>query len=157
MKKSFTALAVAVALVVPLSSVAQVVPATMSSAELRGKIQSDKKGIIQRNLPLTDKEAAKFWPLYETFEKELAGPQAQINRAIIDFVNAGSAISDANAKRMAEQVLKAQTDEAKLRQAQFSKVLKVLPGAKAARYMQLENKMRSVMLYETALAIPLVP
>lgn len=178
MKNSITAALIAVAIAAPLAAVAQdkkapapapapaaapapaptaAAPAMLSSAELRARIQSDKKGIIQRNLPLTEKEAKGFWPLYDKFEQELAGPQSVINRSIIDYVNAGSNITDANAKRIAEAILKAQDDESRLRRSQFPKLLKVLPATKAARYMQLENKMRSVMLYETASAIPLVP
>ena len=172
MKNSLTAACLALAIAAPFAAVAQdkkaapatpaaapaaAAPAMLSSAELRARIQSDKKGIIQRNLPLTEKEAKDFWPIYDKYEQELAGPQSVINRSIIDYVNAGTNITDANAKRIVDQILKAQVNEAKIRQSQFAKVSKVLPAAKAARFMQLENKMRSVILYETASAIPLVP
>jgi len=169
MKKSITAFCAAIALAAPLWATAQAPaaapavaptagnPTGLSSTELRARIQSDKKGIIQRNLTLTEKEAKGFWPLYESFEKEISGPQAQYNRAVLDYVDAGSNITDANAKRIVEQILKAQDDESRLRRAQFPRLLKVLPATKAARYMQLENKMRTVILYETASAIPLVP
>jgi hypothetical protein len=174
MKNSLTAACLALAIAAPFAVVAQdkkaapatpapaaapaaAAPAMLSSAELRARIQSDKKGIIQRNLPLTEKEAKDFWPIYDKYEQELAGPQSVINRSIIDYVNAGTNITDANAKRIVDQILKAQVSEAKIRQSQFAKVSKVLPAAKAARFMQLENKMRSVILYETASAIPLVP
>jgi len=146
MRIAITALALSLGFAAPLLTVAQdkAAPAPVSSTELRAKIQSDKKGIVQRNLPLTDEEAKKFWPLYDAFEKDLAGPQSKANRAILDYINAGSALTDANAKRISEEVLKAQLDEAKLRQSHFARVLKVLPATKAARYMQLENKMRAV-------------
>jgi Spy/CpxP family protein refolding chaperone len=174
MKNSLTAACLALAIAAPFAASAQdkkaapatpapataptaANPAMLSSAELRARIQSDKKGIIQRNLPLTEKEAKDFWPIYDKYEQELAGPQAVINRSIIDYVNAGTNITDANAKRIVDQILKAQVNEAKIRQTQFAKVSKVLPAAKAARFIQLENKMRSVILYETASAIPLVP
>ena len=174
MKNSLTAACLALAIALPFAASAQdkkaapaapapaaapaaAAPAMLSSAELRARIQSDKKGIIQRNLPLTEKEAKDFWPIYDKYEQELAGPQSVINRSIIDYVNAGTNITDANAKRIVDQILKAQVNEAKIRQTQFAKVSKVLPATKAARYIQLENKMRSVILYETASAIPLVP
>ena len=38
----------------------------------------------------------------------------------------------------------------------FKELLKVLPARKAARYMQIENKIDAVMRYETAKVIPLV-
>ena len=76
-------LALAAVLAAPLPTMAQApapaagAPVAMTSAELRTRIQSDKKGIIQRNLPLTEAEARKFWPLYDAFEKDLAGPQSR--------------------------------------------------------------------------------
>jgi hypothetical protein len=129
----------------------------MTPAELRSRIQSDKKGIVQRNLPLTDAEAKKFWPLYDAFEKDLAVPQSRINRAILDYLAAGTNITDANAKRIINEVVKGQEAESKLRTSYAAKVQKVLPGTKAARYLQLENKMSAVIQYEIAAAIPLVP
>ena len=47
-------------------------------------------------------------------------------------------------------------DEAKLRKSYVSKLSKVLSGVKAARYIQIENKIRAVVRYELASAIPLV-
>ena len=124
--------------------------------ELRAKIQSDKKGIVERNLPLTGAESVKFWPLYEAFQKDLAGPQSRINRAVIDYVGMENSITDANAKRLLDQILQAETEEAKIRASHFLKFQKALGAKKAARYMQIENKMRAVLRYETAAAIPLV-
>jgi len=164
MTRTFLALLpLAAVLAAPLPAMAQdkgapsALPASMTSAEMRTRIQADKKGIVQRNLPLTDAEAKKFWPLYDAFEKDLAGPQSRINRAILDYVAAGSNITDANAKRIINDVVKGQEAESKLRTSYAAKVQKVLPGAKAARYLQLENKMRAVIQYEIAAAIPLVP
>ena len=128
----------------------------LTSAEWLAKIQADKKGIVAKSMNLTPEEAKKFWPLYEQFQRELAVPQAALTRAMLDFVAAGNTLTDANAKRLAEQVLAATGDEARLRQKHFKQLLKVLPARKAARYMQIENKMLAVVRYETAGAIPLV-
>ena len=130
-------------------------PAELSSMELRTLIQTDKKGLVARGMQLSEKEAAAFWPLYDAFQKELEGPQREINRAMLDYAGAGSDITDANAKRLTDQVLAADAAEAKIRTAQFKKLLKALPATKAARYMQIENKISSVMRYEAARAIPL--
>ncbi|QJR15453.1 hypothetical protein [Usitatibacter palustris] len=124
--------------------------------ELRMKIQSDKKGIVERNLGLTGAESVKFWPVYDAFQKELAGPQSEINRAVIDYVGMENAITDANAKRLVDQILAAESKEAKIRAEYFIKAQKVLGAKKAARYMQIENKIRAILRYETVAAIPLV-
>jgi Spy/CpxP family protein refolding chaperone len=125
------------------------------SAALLAKVQSDKRGLVEKSMNLTADEAKKFWPLYEKFQGELAGPQKEYTRAVLDYVGAEKSMTDANATRLAKQVLAAQVAEAKLRERQFKEVSKVLPGVKAARYMQIENKIQAVQRYESAKVIPL--
>jgi len=128
----------------------------LASAELRTKILNDKKGLVAKNLNLTDAEGAKFWPLYEKFQKAIAGPRAKMNRAVLDYVNTEANITEGNAKRLTNEVVKAQLDEAKLFSDHVARVQKVLPARKAARYMQIENKIRAIVKYELAGGIPLV-
>jgi Spy/CpxP family protein refolding chaperone len=130
--------------------------AQLTSAELLARIQSDKKGIVAKSMNLTPEEAKKFWPLYETFQRELEVPQRASTRAQLDYIAADHSLTDANAKRIAEQVLAASLEEARLQQKHFKQLLKVLPATKAARYMQIENKIQAVVRFESAKAIPLV-
>jgi hypothetical protein len=125
------------------------------SAVLLAKIQADKKAIVEKSLPLTPAEAKKFWPLYDKVQKELDAPHREYALAVRDYVGAEKSMTDANAARLARVVLAASVSEAKIRERQFKEVSKVLPGVKAARYMQIENKMQAVQRYETAKAIPL--
>ena len=128
----------------------------LSSAEWLTRIQSDKKAIVTKSMDLTADEAKKFWPLYDQFQREQAVPESSANRAILDLVAAGGTLTDANAKRLVDQVQAAALEEARLNQKQFKQLLKVLPVRKAARYMQIESKLQAVVRYETAKAIPLV-
>ncbi len=128
----------------------------LSSADWLARIQADKKAIVTHSMELTPEEAKNFWPLYEQFERELALPRSAANRAILDLVGVDSTPTDANAKRLVEQVQRAALDEARLNQKHFERLLKVLPAGKAARYMQIESKLQAVVRYETAKAIPLV-
>jgi Spy/CpxP family protein refolding chaperone len=129
----------------------------LSAEQWLAKIQADKKGIVERSMNLAPAEAKKFWPLYEQFQRELAVPQSQINRAMLDYIAAGDKLTDAEARRIVEQVQAGVQDEARLYQKHFKQLLKVLPAKQAARYMQIENKMQAVVRYEAAKAFPLVP
>jgi len=140
---------------VPARAQGQTAP-QLTSAEWLARIQADKKGIVARSMDLTADEAKKFWPLYEDFQRELAVPQSAYTRAVLDYVAADGKLTDANAKRISEQVLTAARDDARLHEKHFRQLLKVLPAHKAARYMQIENKMQAVVRYESAKAIPLV-
>ena len=128
---------------------------TSDSALLLAKIQADKKSIVEKSLSLTPAEAKKFWPLYDKFQKELDAPHREYALAVRDYVGAEKSMTDANAARLARVVLAASVSEAKIRERQFKEASKVLPGIKAARYAQIENKLQAVQRYETAKAIPL--
>ncbi len=65
-------------------------------------------------------------------------------------------MTDANAKKIAKDLLAADNDEARARKSCFDRAAKVLPGKKAARYLQIENKIRALVHFDAAAAIPLV-
>ena len=158
MKKLLCALGCVLACSIAAPAGAQEKPKVpeLTSTELLAKIQSDKKGIVERTMNLTPDEAKKFWPLYDAFQRELEVPRREATLATLDYVAAENSLTDANAKRIAEQILAAQLKEAQLRQKHFKQLLKVLPARKATRYMQIENKIQAVARYEAARAIPLV-
>jgi hypothetical protein len=129
--------------------------AERTSAEWLALIQADRKAIVAKSMDLTPDEAARFWPLYESFQRELAVPQNAITRALLDYIAAGHTLTDANAKRIVEQMLAAEKEVARLKDRHFRRLLKVLSAHKAARYVQIENKIQAVVAYEGARAVPL--
>ena len=156
MKKLLCALGCALVLSIAPSAGAQEKPAAqLTSAEWLARIQADRKAIVAKSMDLTAEEAKKFWPLYAQFERELAVPLSSYTRAILDYIAAEGSLTDANAKRITEQVLTAAKDEARLHDKHYRQLLKVIPARKATRYMQIENKMQAIVRYESAKAIPL--
>jgi Spy/CpxP family protein refolding chaperone len=159
MRQTLLAAALAAALAAPIiapTAAAQDKAAALTSEQWMQRIQSDRTGLVMRSLELTPAESKAFAPLYEKFQKELAPSRREQGRAILDFVNADGKLSDANAQRLATQVLTADREQARLHEKHFKELLKVLPARKAARYIQIENKLDAVVRYETAKAIPLV-
>ena len=55
-----------------------------------------------------------------------------------------------------KEVLNVEEQEVKLKRSYVEKLGKVLPATKAARYLQIENKIRTVVKAELAQVIPLV-
>src|SRR5258706_15703969 len=53
---------------------------------LRDTIRANRKALIAVNLALTDEEAAKFWPLYERYEKEIAAVGDRVGAIIEDYI-----------------------------------------------------------------------
>jgi len=129
--------------------------AERSSAEWLAQIQDDRKAVVAKAMDLTPEEAKKFWPMYEVFQREMAVPRSAVTRALNDFVAAGYKLTDANARRLAQEVLAAEKEETRLRDKHFRKMLSALPPNRVARYMQVENKIDAIVRYEAAREIPL--
>jgi len=54
------------------------------------------------------------------------------------------------------EALAVEEEELKMKRSYVPKLEKVLPGAKVARYMQIESKIRAIVKMELAASIPLV-
>jgi hypothetical protein len=125
---------------------------------LRQKIKADKKLVVAENLKLTDAEGAAFWPVYDAYQKDLQQINEQLAAVVLAYADAYNKgpVTDAAAKPLIEQAVAVDEAEAKLKRSSLPKILAVLPAAKAARYLQIENKIRAVVRYELAAGIPLV-
>jgi Spy/CpxP family protein refolding chaperone len=131
-------------------------PAPSAADEARKAASADKRGLVEKNMQLTPEEAKKFWPIYDAYQKELDKIVQKQNRAVLDYVNGESSMTDANAKRIAREVLAADAEEQKLRERTSKKMLEALPAKKAVRFLQIENKLRTLNRYDIAERIPLV-
>ncbi len=126
---------------------------------LRDKIKADKKLVVATNMQLTESEAKGFWPIYEAYQKDLEKINERAAAMIKDYADAWNTKSMDNkkAKKLTSDFLALQAAELKQMQSYVPKLNKVLPATKVARYLQLENKIRTIIKYEAAREIPLVP
>jgi len=155
MIRYMTAFVLATALVMPV--LAQ--NASTNNMEiLRQKIKADKKLVVAENLKLTDAEGANFWPVYEAYQKDLQQINERLATAILRYADAydNGPVTNEKAKQLLDEYLAIDDAEAKLKGATTPRILAALPAVKAARYIQIENKIRAAVRYELAAAIPLV-
>lgn len=122
------------------------------------KVKADKKLLVAGNMGLTDDEGKKFWPLYEEYQKELEHLNHKLGKTIKEYANAFNQgpLSNEEAKRLMDEALAVEEAETKLKRTYADKIGKVLPAAKTARYIQIENKIRAMLKAELAQDIPLV-
>jgi hypothetical protein len=149
----------AVALVAGLAAAA--VPQTAETANmeiLRQKIKADKKLVVAENLKLTDAEATAFWPVYDAYQKDLQPINQRLAAVILAYADAYNKgpVTNETAKKLLEEAVAIDEAETKLKSASVPKILAVLPATKAARYVQIESKIRAAVRYEMAAGIPLV-
>ena len=125
---------------------------------LRQKLKGDKKLVVAQNLNLTDAEGTAFWPVYDAYQKDLQQINQRLGAVVLAYADAYNKGPVANevAKKLLDEALAVDDAEAKLKASYAPKILAALPATKAARYIQIENKIRAAIRYELAAGIPLV-
>ena len=127
---------------------------------LMQKLKADKKLLVANNMELTDAESKAFWPLYDAYQMDLNQVNEQLGKTISEYADAYNqgkgTISNDKAKKLIHEAISIEEQEVKLKRTYADKIGKVLPAAKTARYIQIENKIRAVIKMELARQIPLV-
>jgi hypothetical protein len=157
------ALVFALAFALPLAAQVKKAPAAKSADSnmqiLADKVKADKKLVVASNMQLSDADGKKFWPLYDGYQKELEGIYSRTAKVIADYADAygKNAVNDELAKKLLPELLAIEEAQFKVRKTYADKITKALSAKAAARYLQIENKIRAVVNYALADAIPLVP
>jgi hypothetical protein len=122
------------------------------------KLKADKKLIVSKYMELTESEAAKFWPVFEEYQKDLQKSNERLLRMLQSYAAdyKGKSLTDEKAKALLDEWIAIEQEEGKRRSAHAPKVLQALPAKKAARYLQIENEYRILLRYELAATVPLV-
>jgi hypothetical protein len=123
---------------------------------VREKIKSDRKRFVGDNMQLTEVEARAFWPVYESYQKDLSSLNDRAGTLIADFAKSYRIITDRTAKKLLDDMIAIENDRINLRQNYLPKFRQVLPEKKVVRYYQLENKIYAVVSYDLARTIPLM-
>ena len=123
---------------------------------VRDKLKADKKLVVAENMGLTETEAKAFWPVYDAYQADLAKLNEKATALIRNYAANYKAMSDAAATSMLDEFIAIERDRAGLLQSYRPKFSAVVPPLKVARYYQIENKIRAIVNYELASAIPLM-
>lgn len=134
---------------------------TSSIAEMHAletEIGPGKRAFIEEQLQLTAEEGARFWPIYDAHQAALHAFNQRRLDNIIKYARAynADALDDATANAIAQEALDIGKDEAQQMMRTFHKLRKSVPAVKAARYLQVEGKLRAVVLFEQAVQVPLL-
>jgi hypothetical protein len=123
---------------------------------VREKIAADKKLFVAEVMKLTEAEARAFWPVYDSYQKELSKLFDRKIKLIQDYAKNYETMSDEVAKKLLDEYMAIEGEYLKLRQSYLRKFRKVLSEKKVVRYYQIDNKIKAVLEYELARQIPLM-
>jgi Spy/CpxP family protein refolding chaperone len=148
----FTLTAIATSATLAQNSIADVT----DMPALRAAVRADKKAYVASALNLTDAEAKKFWPLYAAYQRDVDLANRERSLVVERLIGRDKPLTDLYARDLAKELVLADEVEIKARRTLYNRLIKALPAKKAARYLQLESKIRAVQAYDIASAIPLV-
>jgi hypothetical protein len=83
---------------------------------LRRDLRGDKKQLIALNLPLTEVEATKFWPVYDQYVAAMAQHNDEFYGLIKNYVENQKTVTDAQASDMIKKWAEIQIQVAQTRQ-----------------------------------------
>jgi len=123
---------------------------------LRRDLRSDKKQLIALNLPLTETEATKFWPVYDQYAADMAKHNDEFYMLIKKYAENQKTITDAEAANMIKRWAEIQVELSQTRQKYIPIVEKVIPPRKAALFFQIDRRLYALMDLQTAALLPLI-
>jgi len=122
---------------------------------LRGDVSSMKKELIAAHLKLTGGESTRVWQVWEQYSAEMSKINGTKTAILKEYAQEYDALTDDQADDLIRRWLETDIEQAKLRQ-QFAAIFrKVLPGKKAAAFLQLERRISTMMDVQLTSQLPL--
>ena len=122
---------------------------------LLSQIQADKAAVVLRSLELTDQEMRGFSPIYDEYQKERKAIGERQIATLNKFAsNYGSMTEDA-AGDILKEWFKIQEEKTDLVKKYSKRFDRVLPKTKVLRFVQVENKLETILDLQAARVIPL--
>ena len=125
-------------------------------ALLRRDIRAEKKKLIAANLPLTETEATKFWPVYDQYVVEMTKQNDEFFSVIKDYAANQKTITDAQASSMIKRWVEIQIARDQTRQKYIPLFEKVIPGKKVALFFQVDRRLYALLDMQVSSEIPLI-
>jgi hypothetical protein len=122
---------------------------------LRKDVGSMKKDLIAANLRLTGSEATEVWQVYEQYSAELSKVNHARTTILKEYSREYGTLTDDQANDLIRRWLETDIEQAKLRWQFVGIFQKVLPGKKAATFLQLERRISMMMDVQLTSELPL--
>jgi hypothetical protein len=123
---------------------------------VKEKMKADKKLFVADNMQLTEKEGKAFWPVYESYQKDIGKLNDRLLKLIDEYAQNYETMTDQTAQSLTNKYLALETERVKMLQSYVPRISRAVGMKKAARYLQLENKINAIVRFELAANIPLV-
>lgn len=123
---------------------------------LRTDLKKDKVSILTELMALDPDAAAKFWPVYNEYDKSLTKLADERIAFIRMYADNYSALSDETATKIAMGMLDVQARRLELQKEYFKRFSEALTARDAARWLQIEAQIEKVVDLQILSSLPIV-
>ena len=123
---------------------------------VRMDVRQERAEIVGEAMRLSAGEASRFWPIYEEYEAAYSALGDTKLQLINDYAEVFFTMTDAAADGLVERLFQLNDDEQALIREYHGKVASAVGGAVAARFVQLERRIKTLLGLQLAAEIPLL-
>jgi hypothetical protein len=123
---------------------------------LRSNVRQQKAEIMGSVMLLSAADAAKFWPIYSEYDAELSKLNDQRIANIHEYALSYAQMTDAKADELVQNALSYQKQRGELLAKYYDRVKQELGAITAARFIQVEHQLLSLIDLQIASELPIV-
>jgi flagellar biosynthesis/type III secretory pathway protein FliH len=123
---------------------------------LRSDVRQQKAEIMGSVIQLSAADAAKFWPIYSEYDAELTKLNDQRLANIQEYARTYAQMTDEKADELIQKAMSYQKQRAELLAKYYDRVKQELGGITAARFVQVEHQLLSIIDLRIAAELPIV-
>jgi len=123
---------------------------------MRADVRQQKAEIMGAVMVLSAQDAAKFWPIYESYDAELSKLNDQRVANIQEYARAYSDMTDEKADELIQNALAYQKQRAELLAKTYDRVKQAVGATTAARFVQVEHQLLLIIDLQIASSLPIV-
>jgi len=130
-------------------------PSIGSTIEVaRAAMSADRVTIISTAMNFNDKDGAAFWPIYREYEYERSRLEDRRVAVIKEYTQKYPALTDAEAKAMAQRMFEYDSRLSALKKAYYKKFTKVLPALTVTKFFQLDRRVDLMIDMQVEASLP---
>lgn len=123
---------------------------------MRQDIRSERKKVVAANLPLTEAEAVKFWPVYDRYIAETIKVNDVRFALLKEYAKNYDATNEEQADSFIKRWIALDQDNTQLRLKYIPEFEKVIPHKKTAMFFQIDRRVSMMIELQLAAQVPLV-
>ena len=123
---------------------------------LRQDVQAKREAIIREGMQLDEKQGAAFWPIYKDYAAEQKKLGDQKLAIIQEYAKNFLTMNDADAQKLADQVMALDDQRLALRRKYFELMKKALPTVLVVRFFQLDQQIQLLLDLQVSAHLPII-